>query len=124
MPQETTFGISTSILCSVLGCYIENGNLEMELDSDKLYISYNTKDEKAIITHKNYTVPLIDVTNDLLSIPESDYEADLEMSTSIFNAMVSEIATFSGGINFKISEESIQLKQRTLQIKIQLIVIV
>ena len=110
IPEETTFGINTSILCSVLGCYIENGNLEMELDGDRLYISYNTKDEKAIITHKNYTVPLIDVTNDLLSIPESDYEADLEMTTSIFNAMVSEIATFSGGINFKISEESIQFE--------------
>lgn len=108
--DETDFGVSTRILCSVFGCYIDNGSLTMEIndEGDKLHISYASNDDKAIITYKNYNVPLIDIDEELLNIPESEYEADLGMSTTMFNDMVSEISAFSAGIHFNISEEHIK----------------
>ena len=112
--NDTHFGVNTSTFCSVLGYYIENGKLTLEFsdDSDKLCISYDTDDEKAIVTHKTYNVPLIDIESDLLSMPDLEYEADLGMSLSLFNSIISEISSFSSGINFNIDEDSIKFKTR------------
>jgi proliferating cell nuclear antigen PCNA len=105
--NDEIFAINTHIFCAVLGCYIVNGKMVIELNDNKLKISYFTNDKEAIITEKNFTIPLVDVNSDLIIIPDIEYEADLDMYLSLFTNMISEISTFSNDIIFSITEESI-----------------
>lgn len=107
--NDEIFAINTRILCAVLGCYINNGKMILELNNNKLEISYFTNDKEAIIKEKNFTIPLLEINNELLVIPEVEYEADLGMSLSLFTEMISEISTFSNDILFSVNEESIIL---------------
>lgn len=105
--KKEVFAINTKILCAILNCYISDGTMELNFDDNELQILYYTNDKNAIIKEKKFFVPLIDIQSNFVNIPEVEYEADLGMSLSLFNHVISEISTFSTDIEFNVSEEQI-----------------
>lgn len=107
---EETFGVMTHIICAVFNCYIDNGKMTMKLNDDTLNVSYHTKEEDALIKDKIFDIPLIDLDENIINIPEQEYQIDLGMSTSMFNDMISEISTFNSDLQLSINENEIYFK--------------
>lgn len=58
---------------------------------------------------KDFEIPLMDVETTLLDIPDSQGQADIKVSTTLFTTLVKEISQFSDYVKFEVSEDEIQM---------------
>jgi proliferating cell nuclear antigen len=107
-------GINVKMLCSILACAISKGSMEMEYnaenDADTLSITFATSDSSAIIDQKYFKLPLMDLDQDVMEIPDSEYEADISLKSTMLHELTNEIANFSSDIVLFANEEKVELK--------------
>lgn len=77
----------------------------MEDDDDKL--SVDLIGEKGI--NKYFEIPLIDVDIEKVEIPETEYDADIELKSELFTELVGQMSLFHDVINIKCDEENVVL---------------
>ena len=59
--------------------------------------------------NKYFKIPLIDFESDIMSIPETEYEAEFSIVSKKMCEITSQMLLFGSDINFKCSEEQIDL---------------
>lgn len=109
--ETITLGIYSSILFKVLNTREKTQVLNFvfnENESDKLFIHF-TNDNKNIFD-KHFEIPLIDIESELLSIPAFDSDADITIPSSTFAAIINQLQIFGDTIEFKCTEEKIELR--------------
>ena len=107
-------GVNLDILSKILKCKDKNQTIRMSYDSKKenLDISFKNKvsesGEKQTETFdKDFEIPLMDIDSDILDIPDSEYEADFSLRSSMFQNISNEMNMFSENVKFHVSEEEI-----------------
>lgn len=113
--KQTNFilGLNNRLFSSILSCNINNGSvcLQYTRDDDFLYTIFTSNNKDDIITEKDFKVPLINIEEDLLTIPQdSEYEADITIKSSLFHEIVNEIGSFSDTITLYADDEKVNLK--------------
>lgn len=109
--ETITLGIYSSILFKVLNTREKTQVLNFvfnENESDKLFIHF-TNDNKNIFD-KHFEIPIIDIESELLSIPAFDSDADITIPSSTFAAIINQLQIFGDTIEFKCTEEKIELR--------------
>lgn len=90
-------------------------NMEEEDEDNTTKKGKKTKKSKKTATKKtkqpskDFEIPLMDLEVALLDIPESQGQADIKVSTSLFTTLVKEISQFSDYVKFEVTEEEIQM---------------
>lgn len=82
---------------------------EDEVNPDKLFINLQSDDVKKINFDHFFELPLIDLEQDVLSIPEVEYDVDFTMESKKFSELVSELNVFGSTLNIKCSENLLEL---------------
>ena len=116
--------VDINIFISILSIASDNQFLMIEFEKekeDKLNISYIQN--KEIITYlpqykfqesshynKFFEITLMELEEDLLSIPELEYDAEMAICPKIWSEVLSQLALFADKINIKCNEEMIELK--------------
>jgi proliferating cell nuclear antigen len=114
--ETITLGIYSSILFKVLNTREKTQVLNFvfnENESDKLFIHF-TNDNKNIFD-KHFEIPLIDIESELLSIPTFDSDADITIPSSTFAAIINQLQIFGDTIEFKCTEEKIELRSISVE---------
>ena len=125
--QTHSIGVNTSLFYKVLKkreksqqiniCYNVNGN------SDRLQFFFTStgeednvddntdkkKKEDELIFDKDFEIPLMDIDEELLSIPNMDYQAELSLSTDKFANLINQLKDFGETLEIQCSEEKITL---------------
>lgn len=83
--------------------YYEGQNLET-INIDLL----NEKNVKGEVD-KFFKVPLVDLENELLSIPDTEYDAEITMNSKKVSEIITQLLMFGDIMNIKCSEESIYM---------------
>jgi proliferating cell nuclear antigen len=71
--------------------------------------SIKSKKEDELIFDKDFEIPLINIEEELLSIPNMDYQAELSLSTDKFANLISQLKDFGETLEIECSEDKITL---------------
>ena len=116
--EETyTIGVNTSLFYKVLKkrekiqqiniCYTSGGDrLQFFFTTDNKHVS---KKEDELIFDKDFEIPLMNMEEELLSIPEIDYQAELSLSTDKFANLICQLKDFGETLEIECSEDKIIL---------------
>ena len=104
------FGLHTGILSKILNVKSETQKMRIyneENSMDKLGIDFIEGDANDY--DKFFEIPLMDIDNDLLEIPETDYDASIIMETKNYKSIIDD---FNGlefqNLNIKCNDEDVK----------------
>lgn len=104
-----TASLSTGIMHKVISTFHEDQRMTMDIQAtgDNVSLSFTSGKETC---DKHFELPLIDVDNDLLEIPEKDSDIDLIISSKKFSELIGQFEIFDNTLSFKFSDEDIVMK--------------
>lgn len=118
-PKNETFniGINLDIMSKILKCKDSNQTIKLHFDKKREYLDMtfgfsetsendDTKQKKMRI-EKEFELPLMDIDSDILDIPESEYQADFSLESTVFQHISNEMNMFSETLEFNVNEEKI-----------------
>ena len=110
---ETNIGINCVILAKILNTYKKDQTITFKVDSnnnDVLNINFNFIGEKSnTIYDKEFQIPLMDINEELLTIPDKEYAVDIEIQSNIFDKLCGEFALFDDMLKINCSEKKIEM---------------
>lgn len=103
--NNETFGIALSSFNKVLHtCISEKQNILIHNTdlSEKISIEFVGEDKSSF--NKYFEMPLMVIDEDLLNIPECEYDVDIIMDSKKFKTLMDELSHFSDTINIQCNE--------------------
>lgn len=103
--KDITIGVNCELIFKVLNCLEEFQSIEITYnEGDKLNIKL-TPDEGVRGIVKEFEMPLVDIDSAVLEIPDTDYSADIEISSNEFRELISQLSIFGTDITFNCHDE-------------------
>jgi len=90
--------------------------LELAGDGDELLISMPSsleEDGKGPLARKQFQMPLIDLDQDLMGIPDTEYDAELTLHSSDWAEWIGQLRLFSDQVHIQASEEEVVLRSQS-----------
>ena len=100
-------------------------------DNDNLDIEYKTmssesknenkdenKDDSGLckgVFDKYFRIPLMDMDTDMMHIPDTDYEVDIEMDSTRFKGLIDELSNFNETLNIGCDENNVTLESTSIE---------
>jgi len=108
--DEETIGINCQIMSRFLATRCDGHAITISNSNspDKLRISFNSSNKDEV--DKEVDMSLVDITTDLMKIPENEYQTDIIMSTKVLTNLVEELRIFDNNMKIECSEEAITLR--------------
>lgn len=99
-------GINCELLSKIFNMLGENQTIELDYKrgADNLYITLSPKDDESGIIRK-FKLPLMDLQSDLMDIPDKEYDADIEMVSSDFTTLITQLNTFGTELRVQCGKE-------------------
>lgn len=127
--EAETICIPLSIFTKILQIHNEKQYIIIyNEDNDSLDIEYKTmysenKDEinkpdnnlSKGIFDKYFQIPLMDMDTDMLQIPDTDYEVDIEMESKRFKGLIDELSNFNETLNINCDENQVTLESKSME---------
>jgi len=116
MDESVTIGISSKILHMVLKTREKNQTIQLHYsseESDKLFLYFHSEQKNEY--DKNFELPLIDLTSDILEIPPCNYTAEVTYSSDRFFGIVSQLKSMGDTVDIRCSEEKIIFSSQSLE---------
>jgi len=89
-------------------------NVNASSSSSSIDESNNTK-KKEEVFDKDFEIPLVDVEEEILSIPDMEYQAELSLSTDKFANLISQLKDFGETLEIQCSEDKITLSAHSCE---------
>jgi proliferating cell nuclear antigen len=77
--------------------------------------SNNNTKKKDEVFDKDFEIPLVDVEEEILSIPDMEYQAELSLSTDKFANLISQLKDFGETLEIQCSEDKITLSAHSCE---------
>lgn len=103
-------GVNTNILFKVLNTHEKSHQLNLKLDnknSDKMEIHLVSND--ADVFDRHYVIPLVDIDNELMGIPDMEYQAELSLPSQRFSTLIDQMKLFGDTLSICCSEEKVEM---------------
>ena len=124
-------GVNTALFYKVLKkrekslqiniCYQKSTNDRLQFffttntTSTSSSIDESTSKKKEEVFDKDFEIPLVDVEEEMLSIPDIEYQAELSLSTDKFANLISQLKDFGETLEIQCSEEKITLSAHSCE---------
>jgi len=108
--QVNSAAIDSTHFAIMLNCALKHNKIEIILDDDdKLNINFmnNNKETKDKFDHF-FEIPLMDVDEDALAIPDIEYDVDFSIDSKQFSDLINELSVFGTELHVKCSEEILE----------------
>ena len=115
---QILLGINNETLFKIINTKQEEHSIHFKYsdDSDHLDIIFKrntedntTKKEKKMVLDKYYQIKLIDLEDNLLGIPETEYNVDIRIPTKTFSDIIQELTIFHIDLQIICTEDNIDL---------------
>lgn len=106
--ETVSIGLSSMSLSKIFGLYKEKQNLilDYQVGNDNITISFNSNSSFL----REFVIPLNDIKNDQLSLPEIDYDVEFSIDTKMLTNIVDQIKIFDEKLDIICDEEQIIFK--------------
>ena len=108
--SDITIGLNATMLFKVLNTRDKQQVLDINFNNNATDIIsiHFTSDDKSNFD-KHFELSLMELDTDLLAIPEFESNADITLPSTYFAAIISQLQIFGDTIEFKCTEEKIEL---------------
>lgn len=104
-----TYGLSLPVLNKILHICSDKQTILIHSENDEdLEIDF-TSDEKGEF-NKYLKMPLMDISVDMLHIPDMEYDVDIEMDSKKFKSIIDELSNFNETLNLICDENQIVIE--------------
>ena len=114
--DNTTFSLSTEILSKIINTKQPSQYLVIKYENDDDHISISFKNIKTKLNKnefpKEFTLPLIDIDYESLTIPETEYSAEFSISSKIFDAINNQLSIFNDSLTIYCDENNIRFQSK------------
>jgi proliferating cell nuclear antigen len=103
-------GVNSIILFKVLNTRDKTQSIHIKFDEsqdDKLFLNF-TSESKAVFD-RHFETPLMDIDEEMMSIPVIDYQAEFSLSSVNFANLVNQLKMFGDTMQIECSETAIKL---------------
>lgn len=110
-----TIGINTNMLFKVLNTRDKSHNIHLILNdenSDKLEIHLLSENNN--VMNLNYVIPLIDIDSEIMSIPDTEYQAEISLPSTTFSTLIDQMKLFGETFNIICNEEKVQMNSESI----------
>lgn len=106
--EKVVLGINTNIIFKIFSTYQKGHSLTISYDpenDDTLDIAFVSEDKD--ILNKEFTMPLVVLDEEQMSIPENESTAQFSISSNNFGNIINQLYNFGDSININCNEENI-----------------
>ena len=110
-------GISCNIISKILNARDKEQRIKFIYDNsntDQLFVEFSTTNTTKTIFDKKFELPLVDMDEEALQIPEIEYSAEFSLNSSVFASLINQLKTFAETVEISCSEESITLHSHSI----------
>ena len=104
MEIDKIISMNVQIFAKILHIHKSPQNIVMNFNEDAVDISLLS--EKGDF-NKEFTMPLIEYDSERLTIPNQDYDLDINLESKKFKGFIDELASFGDCLNIKLEDENI-----------------
>lgn len=104
MEIDKIISMNVQIFAKILHIHKSPQNIVMNFNEDTVDISLLS--EKGDF-NKEFTMPLIEYNSERLTIPNQDYDLDINLESKKFKGFIDELASFGDCLNIKLEDENI-----------------
>lgn len=90
-------------------------NIQSSSSSSSSIDETNNTKKKDEVFDKDFEIPLVDVEEEILSIPDMEYQAELSLSTDKFANLISQLKDFGETLEIQCSEDKITLSAHSCE---------
>ena len=107
--KSLVIGVNANILFKVLNTRDKEQtiHIQYDVDSDKLNIHFTSENKKNF--NKHFSIPLINIEEELMDIPNFESNTDITVPSSYFAGIINQMEIFGDSIDFICSEDKVQL---------------
>ena len=110
--ENKTYGIFLPIFNKILHiCSDKQTIIISNEDDDTLKINFSSEEKGEF--NKFFEMPLMDIDVDVLSIPDQEYDVDIEMESKKFKSLIDELVNFNDVLSIVCGEEEILLESKS-----------
>lgn len=110
--ENKTYGLSLAIFNKIMHICSDKQTIIISDESvDKLNIQFISEEKGEF--NKFFEIPLMEIDEDMLSIPEQDYEVDIKMESKKFKSVIDELFIFNDVLNIVCNESEIILESES-----------
>jgi len=106
--QPVSLGINVQILHKILSTAKKDHSIRIlyntEEESDLLTVEMKTMQATNGSFDQQFTCPLVDLEEEVLTIPEIEYRAEMSMPSSIFSTMIQQLRGFGESLDIRCNE--------------------
>ena len=106
--SNEVLGVNCELLFKVIDCWKEGQTITIETLSNSARLLIDFNGEKTI--SKSFSMPLIDIDCDVMTIPEKEYSVDLSLNSSELKILIGELAIFNKDLTIHCTEDSVLLE--------------
>lgn len=113
--EDVTIGVNSNILYKLLSTRDKTQQISIIYDNtkeDKLNIHFTSESKTEF--DKHFEISLMDIDNEMLSIPEIEYDAEFILGSSNFANIINQLKMFGDTLEIDCSEENILLCSSSL----------
>ena len=119
--ESKTYGVSLPIFNKILHICSEKQKIIITSETDdKLDIEF-ISDEKGEF-NKYFGMSLFDIDVEMMSIPDQEYDVDMEMESKKFKSLIDELTNFNDTLSLVCSEEEVLLESESEEGKMKVVI--
>lgn len=119
--ENKTYGVSLPIFNKILHICSEKQKIIITSETDdKLDIEF-ISDEKGEF-NKYFGMPIFDIDVEMMSIPDQEYDVDMEMESKKFKSLIDELTNFNDTLNLVCNEEEVLLESESEEGKMKVVI--
>ena len=105
-----TLGISCELFSKMLNCLEKSHHIEMIFAEagDTMEVKLLSQEKGEV--KKCFTLPLMDIDSEIMGIPSTEYTADLQIRSILFEKIIEQLLVFAETVSIRCTEENISLK--------------
>lgn len=115
-PKPITLGINTNIFHKILSSRDKVQTMRMIFnveEEDKLYIDMESTIKT--VFNRNFEVPLMELSYDIMNITAIDYQADISLPSSDFALLINQLRGFGETLQFVCNENKIEMISKSIE---------
>ncbi len=108
--KDTVIGLNINIFAKILHIYNNPQTISLIVNEENMEIKFesDTKD-----FNKEFIMPLVEYETEYLTIPEKEYDMDIEMESKKFKIFIDELAIFGDVLTIKYEDDNVILNSQS-----------
>ena len=108
--KSVTLGINCELFHKMLNCIAKTQEIILNFNEEGDDLAIHFKSEEKGVIDKHFSLPLIDIDVALMNIPPTEYSADIEFPSAIFEKMIEQLLIFAKTLKITCTEEEVLLE--------------